>query len=181
MNWVVVNTAIRPAVPGRMANVHSSNGIEVQSASPEWVSLRVPCDLANVDAALALLEPRGSDLDHKVHDELCTAVREMLMNAIEHGGGNDPAKSVLLDCVMTPTQILVHIEDPGPGFRITDLKHAAVGNPENGSQLEHLEIRQAQGIRPGGFGLMMARQMVDQLIYNERGNEVLLIKSLPTK
>ncbi|MBY0374737.1 MAG: ATP-binding protein [Bryobacteraceae bacterium] len=160
-----------------MADAHS-HGIEVRSASPEWVSIRVPCDLANVDAALEMLEPRGSHLDHKTHDELCTAVREMLMNAIEHGGGNDPSKFVQLDCIVTPQQILVEITDPGPGFRRADLKHAAVGNPANGSQLEHLEVRQAQGIRPGGFGLMMAQQMVDHLIYNERGNQVLLIKSL---
>lgn len=184
MKWIVVNTAIRSTVPSRMAeaNVHKHGaGIEVQSASPEWVSLSVPCDLALVDDTLAMLEPRGSNLERKIHDELCTAVREMLMNAIEHGGGNDPSKSVKLDCVMTPTQILVHIEDPGPGFGRTDLKHAAVGNPENGTQLEHLEIRQAAGIRPGGYGMLMASQMVDQLIYNERGNEVLLIKSLPKR
>ena len=177
MNWVGVNIATRPHKSGCMADVHS-NGIEVRTANPDWVSLRVPCDLAKVDAALALLEPRGSHLDHKTHDELCTAVREMLMNAIEHGGRNDPANFVRLDCVVGPKQILVHITDPGPGFRLTDLKHAAVGNPDNGTQLEHLEVRQAQGIRPGGFGLMMARQMVDHLIYNDRGNEVLLIKSV---
>ena len=33
-------------------------------------------------------------------------------------------------------------------------------------------------MRPGGFGIMMTRQLVDELIYNEQGNEVLLIKYL---
>jgi len=32
------------------------------------------------------------------------------------------------------------------------------------------------GLRPGGFGILLTRQLVDELIYNETGNEVLLIK-----
>jgi anti-sigma regulatory factor (Ser/Thr protein kinase) len=31
-------------------------------------------------------------------------------------------------------------------------------------------------MRPGGFGIFMARRMVDDLVYNESGNEVLLVK-----
>jgi hypothetical protein len=33
-------------------------------------------------------------------------------------------------------------------------------------------------LRPGGFGILMTRQLVDELIYNESGNEVLLLKWL---
>lgn len=29
---------------------------------------------------------------------------------------------------------------------------------------------------PGGYGLLLAREMVDELVYNEQGNEVILIK-----
>jgi anti-sigma regulatory factor (Ser/Thr protein kinase) len=38
--------------------------------------------------------------------------------------------------------------------------------------------REDQGRRPGGFGMLIVRQIVDELVYNERGNEVLLIKYL---
>ena len=34
------------------------------------------------------------------------------------------------------------------------------------------------GLRAGGFGILIARQIVDELVYNERGNEVLLIRHL---
>jgi hypothetical protein len=37
---------------------------------------------------------------------------------------------------------------------------------------------EAQGKRPGGFGILMATKLVDDLIYNEKGNEVLLVKYL---
>lgn len=156
----------------------SENTIRVDSASPNWVSLRVPCRLEHVDRVLQIMEPRGAMLDARAHEEMCTAVREMLMNAIEHGGKNDPDRFVTLECIVTRTAVLVRIEDPGEGFRPDGLKHAAVGNPPNGSMIEHLEIREAQGIRPGGFGMLMARNMVDELIYNEKGNEVLLVKRL---
>jgi hypothetical protein len=42
--------------------------------------------------------------------------------------------------------------------------------------LSHLAVREEKGLRPGGFGLLLAKKQVDDLIYNEMGNEVLLIK-----
>jgi anti-sigma regulatory factor (Ser/Thr protein kinase) len=38
--------------------------------------------------------------------------------------------------------------------------------------------REAQGLRPGGYGVLLARELVDELIYDEKGNDVLLIKYL---
>ena len=156
----------------------AAHTIETLSLAPNWVSLRVPCQMENVDAVLDMLEPREVQLDSKKHDEMCTAVREVLMNAIEHGGRCDPNLSVELTCIKTHDSVMVMVRDPGPGFRTDNLKHAAIGNPPNGTNLEHAEIREAQGLRPGGFGIFMARQMVDDLIYNSAGNEVLIVKSM---
>ena len=58
-----------------------------------------------------------------------------------------------------------------------ELPHAAISNPAE-SPVEHVEVRERLGMRPGGFGLLMTRQLVDEMIYNEVGNEVLLIKYL---
>jgi hypothetical protein len=57
------------------------------------------------------------------------------------------------------------------------LSHAAIANAPD-DPLAHAEVRGQLGLRPGGFGMLMTRQMVDELIYNEKGNEVLLIKHL---
>ena len=38
--------------------------------------------------------------------------------------------------------------------------------------------REKTGRRPGGFGMLLVKQIADELVYNERGNEVLLIKHL---
>jgi len=39
-------------------------------------------------------------------------------------------------------------------------------------------VRAEKGIRPGGFGLVMTRAMVDELLYNEKQNEVVFVKYL---
>jgi anti-sigma regulatory factor (Ser/Thr protein kinase) len=40
----------------------------------------------------------------------------------------------------------------------------------------HIMQREAEGMRPGGYGLLLAGGTADELIYSEVGNEVLLIK-----
>ena len=37
-------------------------------------------------------------------------------------------------------------------------------------------VREVLGLREGGFGILMARGLVDDLQYNETGNEVRLVK-----
>ena len=69
------------------------------------------------------------------------------------------------------------IADPGEGFDIEKLCHAAIGNPPD-SPLQHAIVREEQGLRPGGLGLMMTQSLVDELIYNEARNEVVFIKYL---
>ena len=64
---------------------------------------------------------------------------------------------------------------PGAGFRRESLDDAAIANPAV-DPAAHIEQREAEGIRPGGYGLLLAAGTVDELIYNEIGNEVLLIK-----
>ena len=41
-----------------------------------------------------------------------------------------------------------------------------------------MHVREDKGIRPGGFGLLMVRQTADELLYNEKRNEVVFVKYL---
>jgi len=157
-------------------NPHNRN-IEVLSAQPEWIELRVPCDPAAVDPLERLMAQLKTDLPRETRENVTYAFREMLRNAIEYGGKNDPSQCVEVSYVRTPRLILYRIKDPGAGFRIEFLKHAAILNPE-GHPLGHENVRTLQGLRPGGFGILIARNMVDEMIYNDRHNEVVLIKYL---
>ena len=73
--------------------------------------------------------------------------------------------------------LMYRFDDPGPGFRIEEMKHAAINNPED-DPLAHTAAREEMGLRPGGLGLMMTEQMIDELVYNEARNEVVLVKYL---
>jgi anti-sigma regulatory factor (Ser/Thr protein kinase) len=39
-------------------------------------------------------------------------------------------------------------------------------------------VREEKGLRPGGYGVLMARKLVDEVIYSQNGSEVLLVKYL---
>jgi len=156
--------------------------IEVLSARPEWIELRVPCDLAAIDPLERLMSNLKTDLPSQTRETITYAFREMLRNAIEHGGKNDPTRFVEVGYLHTPRVILYRIKDPGEGFTIESLYRdqgaiAAFLNPE-GDPLQHARVREEQGLRPGGFGILIAREMVDEMIYNEKHNEVILIKYL---
>lgn len=149
--------------------------IEVLSARPEWIELRVPCDLAALEPLERIMRQLETDLPAETRDAAIYAFREMLRNAIEHGGKNDPKQSVEVGYLRTPRVIIYRIKDPGEGFSIESIYHAAILNPDN-DPVHHEQIRAEMGMRPGGFGILIARNMVDEMIYNERHNEVVLIK-----
>jgi hypothetical protein len=71
--------------------------------------------------------------------------------------------------------LMFRIADPGPGFSFEGLSHAAIGQPES-EPTAHMSVREEQGIRAGGFGILMTRAGADELLYNEAQNEVLFVK-----
>jgi hypothetical protein len=72
--------------------------------------------------------------------------------------------------------LLYRIADPGPGFTFGGLSHPAVDNVSGVTA--HDVMREEKGIRPGGFELVLIRALADELIYNERQNEVVFVKHL---
>ena len=153
------------------------DGIEMLSDDPDFITLRLRCRLATADRLTGFMQELKIDLPEDDRMHLAMALRELLLNAIEHGGKLDPNERVLVSRVRTLRTVVYHIQDPGPGFRGNELKHAAISNP-SGSPAEHMAYRMELGLRPGGFGMLMAKQLVDEVIYNEQGNEVVLIKHL---
>jgi anti-sigma regulatory factor (Ser/Thr protein kinase)/CheY-like chemotaxis protein len=153
------------------------DGIEVVSARPEWITLRLRSRRSTADRVMGFLEQVHLELAAEDRDALGTAVREMLLNAIEHGGGLDPRKRVEMSRIRARDLVLYHVVDPGGGFSFEELSHAAVANPPD-DPAAHARRREELGMRPGGFGILVSRSLVDELIYNERGNEVVLLKHL---
>lgn len=151
--------------------------IEVVSARPDWVELLVPCQRESGQRIRDLLAHLDADLPEDVRNRVGQALGELLMNAIEWGGKLDPTKTVRISYLRARRMLLYRIADPGQGFSFDALSHAALANPAD-SPTEHMKVREDKGLRPGGFGLLMARQLVDELLYNEKQNEVVFVKYL---
>ena len=149
--------------------------VEVISARPEWVELVVPCTRDAAEHINTVMAQLDAALEPELRESIGYAFRELLLNAVEWGGRLDPKRKVRIACLRTDRMLLYRIADPGPGFKIDQLPHAAIGQTSD-DPIAHMHVREAKGIRPGGFGLMMVRASVDELIYNEKHNEVVFVK-----
>lgn len=151
------------------------DGIEVISATPKWVRLLARC---TNDTAYRLVQfLRQSSLPEPEREAFACAAHEILLNAMEHGGHFDPAHYVEIGYLRTKRQVVCRAKDPGQGFSLEELRHAAI-NSAPGDLFTHMGVREEQGLRDGGFGILMATKLVDEVIYGERGNDVILIKYL---
>lgn len=151
--------------------------IEVVSATPQWLEIIAPCSLEMAERLQSFVMHLEADLPEAVRESVAQAFRELLTNAIEWGGKLDSSRKVRISCVRAKRMLLYRIADPGEGFDIDKLRHAAISNPAD-DPIRHIDVREEAGLRPGGYGLAMTRSLVDELIYNERRNEVICIKYL---
>jgi len=161
--------------------LHASNEatlpIEVISARPEWVEIVAPCVIEMADRLESFIMQLEMSLPEDVRESVAQAFRELLLNAIEWGGKLDPNRTVRISCIRARRMLLYRILDPGDGFNIENLTHAAIANSPD-DPIAHALVREEKGLRPGGLGLVMTRALVDELIYNEARNEVVFIKYL---
>jgi len=161
---------------GAASDSEFRDDIQVLSARPGWVSMRVHCRLLTAERVMAFAKELSSRLPQETRLDVMQAFREILLNAMEHGAAFNPEQVVEITAIRTQRSLGIYVRDPGAGFRLESLTHAAIANPQDPAA--HIAVREAEGIRPGGFGMLMASGCVDELIYNEIGNEVLLIKYL---
>ena len=89
------------------------------------------------------------------------ALEEGLANAIKHGNKMDPDKQVTVECFLNEDVVRVVIKDEGEGFDIDDVPDPTL--PEN------LD-------KPSGRGVMLMKAFMDDVIYNDSGNQLTFIK-----
>ncbi len=89
------------------------------------------------------------------------ALEEGLNNAIKHGNGFDPHKTVVIACDLNAERIEIVITDEGGGFEPDD-----VPDPTADENLE----------KPCGRGIMLMRAYMDEVSFNESGNRLRMVK-----
>ena len=124
--------------------------------------LDVPSDLGMVGDAVELVAsqvPPGTLSARRISFNLRTALAEALGNAIRYGNHEDPAKIVRVRIELRPDAVHIWVQDGGTGFDRGHLPDPTL--PEN------LE-------REDGRGLFVIRHLVDDVAFNEKGNDICL-------
>ncbi len=87
--------------------------------------------------------------------------KKRLINAIQHGNRDDPARSVHVGFQVWRESVVLEVQDEGEGFNLME-----VANPLAKENLERLS----------GRGLLLMRQYMDWVRFNARGNLVAMCK-----
>ncbi len=180
----VVDFLVKPFDPEDLrcavSNLLSAElSIEVVSATPTWVELHVPASFQAAASMEAFFTNLQVGIDENTQRSISIAFRELLNNAIEHGAKGDSKRRIGISYVRFDRAIMYRIADPGSGFDFGDIPHAAISYPDD--PLKHLEVREQQGMRAGGYGLLWTQNLADQVVFNEKRNKVIFIKYLDPK
>lgn len=100
------------------------------------------------------------------------AALEMIENAMEWGNRRQKELLVTISYQVTDEYLKLVVTDQGVGFDPKQLPHAA----DDEDPAAHLCIREKLGLRDGGFGILITKGIMDEVRYNETGNQVTLIK-----
>lgn len=136
-----------------------------------WVELTAPSRQEYLDRFQDFTETLiASRLDERSKNELKIAVQELGQNAIEWGNAMNKDATVRLSYRLLEDRIMIRIADEGQGFDPAQVPDPTV------DPLKTIEDRESYGKRPGGFGIHLARRVMDTVSYNETGNVVTMEK-----
>jgi serine/threonine-protein kinase RsbW len=101
----------------------------------------------------------GNDIDFGVFFGfgITVAIDEALKNAIEHGNKNDAMKKVTFSYTVSNDVLTVNIRDEGDGFDYNNLPEVVVDEDS-------------------GRGLLLIKNFMDDVSFNEKGNEITMRK-----
>jgi len=147
--------------------------LEISCAIRDWLEVTAPSEPRFLErfhrAARILCETR---LSRRALQSLLYAISEIGLNAIEWGNKLDPEKRIRLSLCLLADRILLKVEDEGPGFA-----HDGLPDP-TADPAGHLARRKKEGKRSGGFGIWMVKGLMDEVLFSDRGNAVVLQKYL---
>lgn len=106
-------------------------------------------------------------------NKLIFAFRELCENAMEWGNQLNPGLMLEVQFEVSHEEMLIRVRDQGEGF-----DPRSVPNPDVIPFQKIFTERRVQGKRVGGLGLYAVQKIFDEMLFNEKGNEVLVRKNL---
>jgi anti-sigma regulatory factor (Ser/Thr protein kinase)/CheY-like chemotaxis protein len=163
---------LRQLIDNAMHDPVWDDGLELLQGTTEYAVLAVRCDLGTLDRLMQFVRA-GLNFPEAEKEEVAFAFREIVLNAMEHGGKFDPNKFVEVCYLKSKRQVTCRVKDPGDGFSLEEVLDAEKRKP-----LPEVEGPGGHEVELEGIGILLAQHYVDELIYNESGNEAFLIKWL---
>lgn len=103
--------------------------------------------------------------------ELKVILNELLSNAIKHGNKmNELKKLKVVSGLTTDSKIFFVIQDEGEGFDCSCNK-SLINSPDS-------PCFDFNDLKETGRGIYIVRELCDRVIYNEKGNKVIVIKKI---
>ncbi|HOK41529.1 MAG TPA: ATP-binding protein [bacterium] len=115
------------------------------------------------------------NVDRLLANKISFVLTELQNNAIEHAHKYNIEKEIKISCIITEDTLNIKIEDEGAGF---DYRKYDIEKPDKNDLRRIAVERKKEGKRPGGYGLLLAKKVMDEIIFNEKGNIIILSKRL---
>jgi serine/threonine-protein kinase RsbW len=128
--------------------------------------LELPNDLRQIEHAVEYVMQRCAACQthgRKLRLNFRVSLTEALSNAMLYGNERDPEKRVRVEVIVGEREIKARVTDEGAGF-----DPGRIPDPTAPDNLE----------KSGGRGLFLMRELMDEVHFNERGNQVTLVLRL---
>ncbi len=168
--------AVDEILSGDMARISTGHTRAIVASSPisGWIELTATSELEYFRRVQRFSDALfASRLPAKVCEDLKMAVEEVGRNAVEWGNRFDPGKRIHVSYCMFDDRVVIKVEDEGEGFIPQNVPDPTA------DPMKTMRDRQTAGKRPGGYGVFLLQRLVDDIVYSQKGNTVLLIKYLP--
>jgi CheY-like chemotaxis protein/anti-sigma regulatory factor (Ser/Thr protein kinase) len=165
--------AVVGALHDRIGGSGGDQGLTVSGGLRDWVEITAPSRQEYLDRLEnfvdALYDVHLSPSDK---DDLKIAISEIASNAMEWGNQRDSKRCIKVSYCKFPEEMVFKVEDEGEGFHPEEV-------PDPGANpIANIVRRVRDGKRVGGYGMYIVRKVMDKVVYSERGNVVILSKSL---
>lgn len=140
--------------------------IDPDQTRPRDLVLELPTDVRTIEHAVDYVIgrcPACAEQARRLQLNFRVGLTEALSNAMLYGNSRDPSKSVLVEIAFQLGRIQARVTDQGSGF-----DPAAVPDPTRPENLT----------KPCGRGLFLMRKLMDEVWFNDRGNQVTLVLKL---
>lgn len=169
-------TMIASAIHRQGGATECQGAIEAVNPFDGWVELTASSELEYLARMQRFIEALLlTQLPEGVREDLRLTIEELGRNAIEWGNRFDRSKQFRISYCLFEDRIVLKFEDEGEGF-----KPQAIPDPTT-DPIAHIKKRKADGKRPGGFGVFLVQKIMDEVLYSERGNVVVMTKFFKEK